>query len=150
MMKEGKELSGLLGYQLQMFQLSAQALAREALSRHEISPARVTALLLIRANQGCTQTALGEVLSVNRSSAMKLVNYLEGRGLVRREAGADLRANALQLTPEGETLVEEFLAALRQADEKMRDALTEEEGRTLIALLAKARSGVDRGQDQDG
>lgn len=145
MMKEGKELSGLLGYQLQMFQLSAQMLAREALSRYEISPARVTALLLIRANQGCTQTALGEQLSINRSSAMKLVNYLEGRGLVRREAGTDLRANALQLTWEGERLVDDYLAALRQADEKMQRSLTAEEGRTLKALLTKARSGVDRG-----
>lgn len=144
-MKEGKELSGLLGYQLQMFQLSAQMLAREALSRYEISPARVTALLLIRANQGCTQTALGEQLSINRSSAMKLVNYLEGRGLVRREAGTDLRANALQLTGEGERLVDDYLAALRQADEKMQRSLTAEEGRTLKALLTKARSGVDRG-----
>lgn len=143
-MKEGKDLSGLLGYQLQMFQLSAQMLARDALARHEISPARVTALLLIRDNQGCTQTALGEVLSVNRSSAMKLVNYLEGRGLVRREAGADLRANALQLTEEGEALVDEYLAALRQADERMLRSLTEEEGRMLIALLVKAREGVER------
>lgn len=142
-MKEGKELSGLLGYQLQMFQLAAQALAREALARYDISPARVTALLLIRANQGCTQTALGEVLSVNRSSAMKLVNYLEGRGFVKREAGADLRANALQLTAEGEKMVDEFFAALKRADAKMQAALTPEEGEMLIALLAKARTGVE-------
>ena len=113
------------------------------MAHHDISPARVTALLLIRANKGCTQTALGEVLSVNRSSAMKLVNYLEGRGLVKREAGADLRANALQLTAEGEKMVDEFFAALKRADAKMQSALSPEEGEMLVALLIKARAGVE-------
>jgi len=141
-MKEGTQLSGLLGYQLQMFQLVAQSIARDALARYDISPARVTALLLIRANQGCTQTALGEVLNVNRSSAMKLVNYLEGRGLVKREAGVDLRANALQLTAEGEAMVDEYFAALQRADQKMLGGLTPEEGQMLVALLAKARNGA--------
>ncbi|MFP5432659.1 MAG: MarR family transcriptional regulator, partial [Alphaproteobacteria bacterium] len=42
--------------------------------------AKFTALLLIRDNPGCDQTALGRALSVNRSSAMKLVNILEERG----------------------------------------------------------------------
>ncbi|MPT48953.1 MAG: MarR family transcriptional regulator [Sphingobium sp.] len=145
-MKEGKELAGLLGYQLQMCQIIASIPAREALMDFDISPARLTALTLIRDNQGCTQTALGDKLHVNRSSAMKLVNYLEARGLVRREAGADLRANALYLTEEGEALAHLMLAALGDADRQVLSALTREEAASLLGLLNKVRQAAEAGQ----
>lgn len=143
MMKEGKELAGLLGYQLQMCQVIASAPARDALAGFDISPVRLTALTLIRDNQGCTQTALGDKLHVNRSSAMKLVNYLEGRGLVRREAGTDLRANALYLTDEGEQAVGQMLAVLDAADRQVLSALAEEEAAILLGLLNKLRQSAE-------
>lgn len=136
-MKQGADLRGLVGYQVQRAHLLIDTDARGAMAAHDLSPAKLTALILIRDNPGCDQTALGRALSINRSSAMKLVNILAERGLVERRPGRDLRTNALWLTAEGEAKVPVMVDALRVSDARMTARLSAEEVRTLSALLRK-------------
>ena len=144
-MKHGSDLDGLLGYQLQMANLLAITDAREALAEYGVTPAKLTALLLIRANPGCDQTALGRALLINRSSAMKIVNFLEERGLIERRPGRNLRTNALHLLPEGELRLEQMLARLGEVDARLSERLTAGERETLFKLLKKlGRARVKR------
>lgn len=136
-MKEGADLLRIVGYQVQRAGMLMVMDARATLAPHEISPAKMTALILIRDNPGSDQTALGKALGVNRSSAMKLVNFLADRNLIERRPGRDLRTNALHLTPDGERQVSAILADLRVSDERMTAALTADEVKTLVALLRK-------------
>ena len=136
-MKQGSDLDGLLGYRIELAHLVAIEDARQALANYGLTPAKLTALLLIRANPGCDQTALGRALSVNRSSAMKLVNVLVDRGLIERRPGRDLRTNALHLLPGGEERVTEMLEALRESDRRLAANLTPAERTTLMTLLKK-------------
>lgn len=136
-MKQGSDLDGLLGYRIELAHLVAIEDARQALANYGLTPAKLTALLLIRANPGCDQTALGRALSVNRSSAMKLVNVLVDRGLIELRPGRDLRTNALHLLPGGEERVTEMLEALRQSDRRLAANLTAAERTTLMGLLKK-------------
>ncbi|WP_340267758.1 MarR family winged helix-turn-helix transcriptional regulator [Sphingobium mellinum] len=136
-MKQGSDLQALVGYQIQRAHLIMEADARTALSSFNISPAKLTALILIRENPGSDQTALGRAMSVNRSSAMKLVNILVDRKLIERRPGRDLRTNALHLLPEGETLVTAMLEGARQSDARMTARLTSDEVRSLLTLLRK-------------
>jgi len=138
-MKEGDGLSGQIGFQIQMLQSVAHEAARQALEHLDITPARATALLLVRANPGCTQTALGEALNVNRSSAMKIVDILEGRGVVRRAPSADPRAHALELTEAGDALVGEIDAVLADHERRFFAGLTAAERGTLLSLLQRLR-----------
>lgn len=144
-MKHGSDLDGLLGYRLQMANLLAISDAREALAEHGITPAKLTALLLIRANPGCDQTTLGRALMINRSSAMKIVNFLEEKGLIERRPGRNLRTNALHLLPDGEVRLEQMLARLHEADSRLSERLTSGERDTLFRLLGKlGRARVKR------
>lgn len=136
-MKQGSDLRTLLGYQLQRAHLSMEIDARASLSACDLSPAKLTALILIRDNPGSDQTALGRALSVNRSSAMKLVNILVDRNLIERRPGRDLRTNALHLLPAGQALVESMLKGTRESDARMTARMTAEEVRTLHTLLRK-------------
>ncbi|MBW8745725.1 MAG: MarR family transcriptional regulator [Sphingomonas sp.] len=136
-MKQVTDLDGLLGYQLQRSHMLVVDDAREALKIHDITPAKLTALLLIRASPGCDQTALGRALETNRSSAMKLVNFLVDRGLVERRPGRDLRTNALHLLPGVEDRIQEMLKALSESDARMSERLTSEERARLLSLLRK-------------
>lgn len=135
--KQGSDLQALLGYQVQRAHLIMEADARAALSSFDLSPAKMTALILIRDNPGSDQTALGKALSVNRSSAMKLVNILADRNLVERRPGRDLRTNALHVLPEGEAVVALMLKEMRQSDARMTARMTAEEVQGLHALLRK-------------
>lgn len=142
-MKQDRDLESLLGYQVEMAHLTMVTDARTALAPFDITPAKLTAMLLIRANPGCDQTALGRALRINRSSAMKLINYLAERDLVERRPGRDLRTNALHLSAEGEARLAEMVARLRESDRRMSARLTAEERATLTALIRKLRQPRD-------
>lgn len=138
-MKEDDVLSGQIGFQIQMLQSVVHESARRALDHLDISPARASALLLVRANPGCTQTALGEALNVNRSSAMKIVDILEARGAVRRAPSADPRAHALELTKAGEILAEEIDGVLERHERSFFGQLSATERNSLLSLLQRLR-----------
>lgn len=140
-MRQGADLETLLGYQLQCACLAADGDARASLSAFDLSPAKLTALILIRDNPGSDQTALGRALSVNRSSAMKLVNILVDRKLIERRPGRDLRTNALHLLSEGEKRVEAMLTIMRESDARITTRMTAEEIGTLHKLLRKVGPG---------
>ncbi|MEG3149440.1 MarR family transcriptional regulator [Sphingomonas sp. ZT3P38] len=142
-MKQDRDLEALLGYQIDMAHLAMIADAREALAPFAITPAKLTAMLLIRANPGCDQTALGRALRINRSSAMKLINYLAERDLVERRPGRDLRTNALHLSAEGEVRLAEMLARVQESDQRMSARLTAAERTTLASLIRKLRQPRD-------
>lgn len=136
-MKQGEDLRQLVGYQLQRASLIAERDARRALAPFGLSPAKMTALLLIRDNPGCDQTALGQALGINRSSAMRQVNILEDKGLIERRAGRDARTNALHLTATGEEQIAAMLAAINTADRVLVEKLTGEEAALLGAMLER-------------
>lgn len=142
--KQGRDLLQLVGYQLQRASLTAEEDARRALQPFGVSPAKLTALVLIRDNPGCDQTALGRALSINRSSAMRQVNILEERGLVERRPGRDARTNALHLTREGERRLGAMLAAIRESDALTVSTLTSEESAVLRNLLERIAGQRDR------
>jgi DNA-binding MarR family transcriptional regulator len=136
-MKQDDDLENILGYQMQRaFQIMTED-ARRELEPHGLTPAKLTALMLIRANPGCDQTALGRALSINRSSAMKLVNGLATRGLIERRPGRNLRTNALHLLPLGEAQVAGVLPLLNDSDRRMSERMSDAEQRMLVTLLRK-------------
>lgn len=143
-MKQGSDLQSLMGYQIQRAHLIMEADARAALSAFGLSPAKFTALILVRDNPGSDQTALGRALNVNRSSAMKLVNILVERDLIERRPGRDLRTNALHLLPEGEALVAAMLDKTLESDARMTTRMTADEARTLHMLLRKLGPGAPK------
>ena len=137
LMKHDDDLDTILGYQVQRAFQTMTEDARRVLEPYGLTPAKLTALLLIRANPGCDQTALGRALSINRSSAMKLVNVLVAQGYIERRAGRDLRTNALHLLASAGEQLAELLAALRESDRRMSVRLTATEQAMLFGLLRK-------------
>jgi DNA-binding MarR family transcriptional regulator len=140
-----QDLENSFGYQLRLLHLEADRRARQALDAFGMTPARVTALLVIAAQTGCTQTALADALAINRASAMKMVNTLEALGLVSREQANDPRAHALTLTPKGRDGLDRMVAALRRADERCWPLCPQAQGEllaTIRLLVAQAGRGA--------
>jgi DNA-binding MarR family transcriptional regulator len=142
--KESADLRMHLGYQVQMLSLRLTEAGRAVLESYNLTPAKVTALMLIRDNAGCEQSALGRALSINRSSAMKLVNALSELGLIERRTGRDLRSNALHLTKKGRDVTTRAATALRDSERDVTAALTGAELGILIELMEKLRRGGAR------
>jgi DNA-binding MarR family transcriptional regulator len=103
-----------------------------------ITPPRFTALVIIGANPGLSQTVLGNVLGIARSGAMLLTDRFEDGGLVeRRPRPEDGRSWGLYLTQRGERLVERMKRRVLESDRERSAQLSGRERRELQRLLAK-------------
>ena len=96
------KLDEILGYQLDMTRHAAMRSIHRRLAGSSFKPADTTALLLVRAQPGCSQAELGAALSGNRSVGMKVASPLEAKGLMTRGEGRDRRTKGLYLTAERE------------------------------------------------
>jgi DNA-binding MarR family transcriptional regulator len=126
----------LLGYALRRAQIAAFDSFYRATARHGITPPRYTALVIVGANPGLSQTVLGQVLGIARSGAMLLTDWLVGHKFAERRARPDDRRSwGLFLTRRGESLLAELKRGVRAHDRQFGAALTATERRELLRLL---------------
>src|SRR5579859_3498135 len=131
-------LDELLGYTLRRAQVAMFVAFHQATRGMDITPPRFTALVIVGANPGISQSVLANVLGIARSGAMLLTNWFEARGLIeRRRRPNDGRAWGLHLTRRGEHLVERLKADVLRLDLKRAKHLSGRERRELLRLLEK-------------
>ena len=93
-------------------------------------------LLRLAVNQGRSQQALAEMVGVNATRMVFLVDELEKLGLVeRRRNPADRRSHALYLTDEGLAAVDRVRAVTEEHEAEFAAGLTGEQRAQLVALL---------------
>jgi DNA-binding MarR family transcriptional regulator len=131
-------LDELLGYSLRRAQVTMFLAFRDATRGTDLTPPRFTALVIIGANPGLSQSVLGQVLGIARSGAMLMTDFLEARGLVeRRRRAGDARAWGLYLTRRGQQLVERIKARVLQHEQRIVGKMSPQERRQLVRLLEK-------------
>lgn len=139
-----------LGLRVTMVQLAVHADLTPRLNRLGLtSPSRMTALLHIRANPGCSQTELAQFTGLSRASAVTMVDQLGKNGLVERRAGADARTNALFITEAGESAVAGSAEQTEINEELIFSPLSAEERLTLRRLLDKVIARVEEMRTQE-
>jgi DNA-binding MarR family transcriptional regulator len=93
--------------------------------------------VLVDANPGISQSALGGALGIARSGAMMMANWMVERDLAqRRPHPEDGRIRGLHLTAAGERLVRDMSQRVRAEDRKA-SGLSAAERRQLLRLLNK-------------
>ncbi|WP_454858931.1 MarR family winged helix-turn-helix transcriptional regulator [Rhizobium binxianense] len=109
----------------------------ESLSQLGLTEATWRPLIYIsRAAQPLSQNDLAELLSLDRSSIVRLLDKLEGSGfVVRREDSIDRRVKRLQLTSRGQNIAEQAESASRQLHAKVFNAIPHD-------LIANTQSGL--------
>ncbi len=127
-----------LGYNLRCAQVAMFQDFNRALGQVEITPALFGTLILIQANPGISQSRVARSLRFDRSTLVQIIDRLEERGLVVREAAAnDRRSYALQLTTEGGRMLTVIEKLAHQHEAEMTRALSDWGKRTLTTLLQK-------------
>ncbi|MDP3841229.1 MAG: MarR family transcriptional regulator [Oxalobacteraceae bacterium] len=131
-------LPDLVGYHLRMAQVMVFRDFDRELSDLDITPAIFGVLEILRRNQGLTQTRLAQAIGLDRSSLVPLLDKLQKRNVVEREASIkDRRSNHLHLTAAGEQLLVEAERRVRLHEKRILARLTKSETRQLIQLLMK-------------
>jgi DNA-binding MarR family transcriptional regulator len=135
-------LDDLIGFHLRLAQdASFRAFAGEA-GQPDIKPGRFAAMMLISHNPGITQIALARAMARDKSTITPVVQELEKRGLVaRRQMPSDRRSFTLELTPQGETTLQDLLAHALEHDRRL-DAIVGEAKPEFLRLLRKIADGL--------
>jgi DNA-binding MarR family transcriptional regulator len=132
------DLDDHLGYVLRRAQLAAFEVFQHSTAGMDITPPRYTALTIVGANPGLSQSMLGAALGTARSGAMMLVDWLEDRGLAeRRRLNGDGRAWGLHLTARGKALLAKIRRRILQDNAAFASRLDPRELSLLKKLLEK-------------
>jgi DNA-binding MarR family transcriptional regulator len=95
-------------------------------------------LFRLAANQGQSQQAIAQLIGVNATRMVFLVDELEKRGLIeRRRNPADRRSHALYLTSEGADTLDRVRAVAAEHEAQLSASLTEAERAQLATLLRR-------------
>jgi DNA-binding MarR family transcriptional regulator len=115
----------------------AGAFARQ-LAPLGLEPRHFGMLTRLAANEGRSQQAIGELMGLNPTRMVFLVDELEQRGLVeRRRNPADRRSHALYLTGQGRAKLREAQQVSAQHADQVGASLTSAQRTELTALLRR-------------
>ncbi|MGW5361892.1 MarR family winged helix-turn-helix transcriptional regulator [Actinopolymorpha pittospori] len=85
-----------------------------------------------------TQLALAQAIAYDKTRLIRLLDDLEGEGLLVREADpTDRRARIVRLTPAGERRLAQARADIRAMEEELLGELSDRERKTLLSVLQR-------------
>ncbi len=144
-MSEFHEMPGHLIRRLH--QISTAIFAGEmAQAGVDLTSVQYAALKALASHPGIDQNTLAGLVAYDRATMAGVVERLERRGYLRREISqTDRRARVLMLTEAGQDIINLVSPAVNRVQEQLLAALSSDESRTLISLMAKATvAGNDR------
>ena len=113
--------------------------AAEASTPGGLRPRHLRALGILSEQGPQSQQGLGEVLSLDPSNVVGLLNDLEERGLITRQRDpSDRRRHIVELSATGEEALSAAYVRLRLVEDGLLAALSVEERATLYHLLVRA------------
>jgi MarR family transcriptional regulator, lower aerobic nicotinate degradation pathway regulator len=137
-MKLPENLSARTSYLLGRAASRLQALGERDLEPLGITPREYSVLAVLADRSPLSQTQVGEILGLDRTTILKLGASLERKGLVVRERDVnDARAYAVALTPAGDRLRAEAFELLLACEAQFLTALNDNERKRLHDLLAR-------------
>ena len=130
---EASELETALGFWLRLAQQQDLRRFNALFAGQGITQLLYAILLVVAANPGCRQSALGARLRIRQPNMVEPIDQLIGRGLMARAPDPrDRRAQTLSLTPAGDAL----LAGLRASHDGLTRGYRERLGPERYDQLA--------------
>lgn len=131
---------GAAGFPFLLVQLGSLVASQftEQLAPLGLEPRHFGMLTRLAANEGMAQQAIGELIGLNPTQMVFLVDELEQRGLVeRRRNPADRRSYSLYLTDQGHQMLAKVRQTALAHQRSLGSTLTEDERQQLTRLLRR-------------
>ena len=135
------QLDRHLGYFLRRLQLWVFDDFIETLKPMKVRPAQYSVLLVIEANPGRSQQAVGDVLGIERARLARMLHDIERRKwIVRHANGDDARSHSLRLTTKGEKALSRIKRLAGQHEVKLRKHVGAARHKQLLDWLSRSNS----------
>ena len=130
------QLNRHLGYFLRRLQIWVFQDFIQMLGTMKVRPAQYSVLLIIEANPGRSQAAIGQTLGIERARLTRLLHELERRKWIsRRASGSDARSYSLYLTADGEKALAIIKSLAEQHEARLADHVGPKRRIQLMDLL---------------
>ncbi|MGN6870859.1 MAG: MarR family winged helix-turn-helix transcriptional regulator [Solirubrobacteraceae bacterium] len=140
LLEERRSSPGLL---LALLGHHAMRRLREVHTRHELSPRQFQLLGLLHERGALGQRELGQLMEIDPSILVTLLNPLEAEGLLsRRRDPLDRRRHLVTLTARGERRLAAAAQAQREAEDELFAGLNERQRDQLRVLLTALKDSL--------
>ena len=130
------QLDHHLGYFLRRLQIWVFQDFIQTLGTMKLRPAQYSVLLVIEANPGRSQAAIGQTLGIERARLTRLLHELERRNWISRHAsGSDARSHCLHLTADGEKALVRIKSLAAQHEARLAEHVGANRRTQLMDLL---------------
>lgn len=130
------------GYLIRRLQQIAVAIFLDETQGHGITPVQYAALYAALRQPGLDQRSLAATIGFDTSTIGGVIDRLEKRGLIERQASpTDRRVRLLHVTAAGAALLADLIPAMLAAQQRMLAPLPEAERGHFMALLHAAVEG---------
>jgi DNA-binding MarR family transcriptional regulator len=130
------ELNDHVGYFLRRLQVALFKDFIRTLAPVDVRPAQYSILILIAANPGRSQAAIGRALGIERARLARMLHELERRKWIERRAAAgDGRSHALFLTAAGDKVLARIKALTARHEAQMVELIGSKRRMLLLELL---------------
>lgn len=129
-------LTDLPGHYIRRLQQIAVGVFMEETQAFGITPVQFAALNAVAASPGIDQRTLAASIGFDTSTIGGVVDRLQARGWVQRQVSPqDRRARLLQVTPQGQLMLEEVCEAVLATQTRILAPLDEAERKEFLRLL---------------
>ena len=133
---EAANLEDQPGYFIRRLQQIAVAIFLEETQSHGITPVQYAALYAALRQPGLDQRTLASTSGFDTSTIGGVIDRLERRGLIERQASpTDRRVRLLQVTSAGKALLDEVMPAMLQAQQRILAPLAAADRPRFLAML---------------
>ena len=129
-------IEDLPGFHIRRLQQIAVAVFLEETQASGITPVQYAALTAVGRQQGIDQRTLARTIGFDTSTSGSVIDRLEARGLMQRNAHPDdRRVRLLTITAEGEQLLQQVEPGMLRAQERMLEPLAPEQRGVFMDML---------------
>jgi DNA-binding MarR family transcriptional regulator len=130
------------GYYIRRLQQIAVAIFLEETEAHGITPVQYAALHAAQRQPGLDQRTLAATIGFDTSTIGGVIDRLEKRGLIERQASpTDRRVRLLQVTPTGAALLDEVIPDMLKAQQRILAPLPTADRPRFLAMLKSVVEG---------
>ena len=130
------DLDRLPGHYIRRLQQIAVAIFLQETEAFGVTPVQFAALQAVHNTPGIDQRTLARTIGFDTSTTAGVIDRLEARGLLQRNASPeDRRVRLLTLTDDGEALLAQVVPAMQRAQVRMLDPLNPAERAEFMRLL---------------
>ena len=130
------ELNDHLGYFVRRLQIAIFKDFIRTLAPMKVRPAQYSVLIVIKANPGRSQAAIGQTLNIERARLARLLHRLERRKWIERRASTgDGRMHSLFLTAAGEKAFQRIRMLATRHERQVAGFVGDERRKSVLTAL---------------